>query len=126
MAGVALDMLVHPRHAHAQTLMSDRNAPQVEDLEAALQEAALGSVHDVLLAPAAAAKTLKAGAVSAMEAAQRLHVMLGCLAGRAQPHDHEHENPQPHAESLDYLNIFPTDECHVSSCPPSFPVRPSA
>ena len=55
----------------------------MEDLEAALQEAALASVHDVLLAHAAAAKTLKAcapGAAPAAEAARRLRVMLGCLS----------------------------------------------
>ena len=55
----------------------------MEDLEAALQEAALASVHDVLLAQAAAVKTLNAsapGAAPAAEAARRLRVMLGCLS----------------------------------------------
>ena len=57
-------------------------AVQVQDLEAALQETALCSVHDVLLAQAAAAspKASKSGHGSACEAAQRLRVMLGCLS----------------------------------------------
>lgn len=54
------------------------NPLQVEDLEAALQEAALGSVHEVLLAPAAAASA--PGSASAADAARRLRVMLGCLS----------------------------------------------
>lgn len=54
---------------------------QVQDVEASLQDTALGHVHDVLLAQAAAAApkaSASAGAAIA-EAARRLRVMLACL-----------------------------------------------
>lgn len=53
----------------------------MHDAEASLQEAALGHVHDVLLAQAAAAapKASASGSAAAAKAAARLRVMLACL-----------------------------------------------
>jgi hypothetical protein len=70
------------RMVHRYITSSPACALQVQDLEAALQETALSSVHDVLLAQAAAAapKAFKSGSASDTEAARRLRVLLGCLS----------------------------------------------